>query len=443
MAGKRKGSLEVLVAEAASPQPASPEAAPPAQANPALVARPAPPLGRGGWIWKIVFVVGLVSAIVAIPVLALMGKDAALETTAGKVVGVVTDPEAPGYQVLVEPTPTLMLVQTDGDELASVSFMALSSTETGSALFLPPATAVDGPDGPTTLQDAWDADGMAGLTDAVEQLVGVGIADFADDGALLDTDQVPVVEVDADQLAVLLEPVSPLTVDNPDAIRITDETGAVVTEFAEGEIQLEADQVGEYLAAREPGSNDLNRMARYEAFWNAWMEAVRASSDPGAVAGEQESGLGRFVRTFADGEVGFVPLDASTYNIPGADEAVFLPNDDQLTNLIPQMVPFPRSTEPGDRPTVEVLDGTGTVGASLAVARQLAAGEAEIRAIGNGPSFDYVGTQILYYDPALEDAAEAVQEALGAGTVELRENPDEVVGVTVILGTDVVDELDL
>ena len=107
------------------------------------------------------------------------------------------------------------------------------------------------------------------------------------------------------------------------------------------------------------------------------------------------------------------------------------------------MVPFPRSTEPGERPTVEVLDGTGTSGAALAIARRLAAGDAEIRAIGNGSSFDYVGTQILYYDPAQKDAAEAVQESLGGGTIELRENPDEVVSLTVILGTDVVGNLDL
>ena len=111
--GRRKGSLEILVAEAAtSPSPPAPDVPPGPEVR--LMATPAPPLGRGGWTWKILFVVGLLGAIVAIPVLALMGKDAALETTAGKVVGVVTDPEAPGYQVLVEPTPTLMLVQTDG-----------------------------------------------------------------------------------------------------------------------------------------------------------------------------------------------------------------------------------------------------------------------------------------------------------------------------------------
>jgi hypothetical protein len=409
-----------------------------------LVVRRAPALGWGGWIWRILFVLGLVASVVAVPVLAWIGKEAALETTSGKVVGLVTDPDAPNYQVLVEPTPTLLLVQTAEDEsLSSVTFLAVSSDSTGSALFLPPATAIEGEDGPTTLRDAYDTDGLAGLTAAVEELLGVGIAEFDGESTLIDADQVPVVVVDDEQLALVTAPVAPITVENPDAVEVTDADGAVVASFPEGSLALEAADVGSYLGAREEGSNDLNRMLRHQVFWEAWIEAVRASGDEAAVAGEQESGLGRFVRTFADGDAGFVPLDAQTYNIPGASEAVFLPNEEWLGSLIPAMVPFPRATEPGERPTVEVLDGTGTPNAAITVARQLAADHSEIRAVGNGPAFDYVGTQILYYDPSQQAAAEAVRESLGTGTVVLQENPEEVVSVTVILGTDVVDQLDL
>jgi hypothetical protein len=362
-------------------------------------------------------------------------------------VGVVTDPAAPNYQVLVEPTPTLMLVQTHEGELASVTFLALSSTaegaETGSALVFPPATAVEGPDGATTLQDRYDEEGLPGLTAALETVLGVGVADYADDGTLLDADRVPVVEVDDDQLEVLLEPVAPLTVQNPDAVEVVDPDGNPVASFPVGEIKLDADEVGLYLRARPPSESDLNRLLRHQAFWDAWLTAVRESPDPAAVPGEQDSGLGRFIRTLAAGEAGIVPLDASTYNIPGADESVFLPDEEVLAALVPQMVPFPRAVEPGSRPIVEVLDGTGTPNAAITVARRLAAGIAEIRDVGNGPAFDYVGTQIIYYDPELADEAEAVREALGTGAVELRENPDQVVGITVILGSDVVDELGL
>ncbi len=290
--------------------------------------------------------------------------------------------------------------------------------------------------------DLFAEGGLPALVAAVEGELRVGIAEFTEDGTLLDPSRVPIVEVDRDQWAQLLAPVAPLGVDNPDDVTVLASDGTVEASFARGEVALAAGDVGPYLEARAPGENDLNRMLRHQRFWEGWMEAVAAGDPATAVPGEQDSGLGLFVRTLATGEAAFLPLQASTYNIPGASESVFLSDEAWLASLVPAMVPFPTAPEPGSRPLVEVLDGTGTPGASLAAAGKLTAAGAVIRALGNGPTFDYVGTQILYYDPDQEDAALAMREALGAGTLELRENPDEVVTVTVILGTDVVDAFD-
>lgn len=406
-------------------------------------ARPAPALGRGSWLWRVTFVVFLVAAAVAIPALTVMGKHAVEDSTSGRLIGVVTDPTAPGYEVLVEPSPTLLLVQTNGDDLDAVTFLSLSSPTTGAALFIPPNTTIETEAGPTTLRDEWETGGERGLTAAVEQLLGVGIAEFADDGTMLPGSDQTVVRLERGDWEQLVEPVAPITVDNPGEIQVSGTDGEVEVRFPAGTLPLDADQVGPFLAARGDGENDLNRMERHQLFWEAWMEAIQASAEPDAVPGEVETGLGRFVRAFADGEAGFVPAQASTYRIPGADDDVYLIDEDWLTALVQAMVPFPTSPAPGARPLVEVLDGTGTPGASLAVATDLAREGAEIRTIGNGPAFDYVGTQILYYVPEQEAAAEAMRDALGAGTIELRENPDEVVAVTVILGTDVVDDLEL
>ncbi len=79
----------------------------------------------------------VLGGVLAVPALALMGRDAALDSDSGRLVGVVTDPAAPGYQVIVEPTPTLLLIHTHQDRLEAVTFMALSSASTGSALDLP------------------------------------------------------------------------------------------------------------------------------------------------------------------------------------------------------------------------------------------------------------------------------------------------------------------
>jgi hypothetical protein len=407
--------------------------------------RTAPALGRGSWAWQITFVLALVAAIVAIPFLALMGKEAVEDSTRGRMIGVVTDPSAPGFEVLVEPSPTMLLLQTEGDDLDAVTFLAKSSETTGSALFLPPLTAVEGPDGPITLRDAWDDGGEAGLTDAVESLLGIGIAEFSADGSLLATspDDVPVVRVDRAQWAQLVDPVAPLTVDSPDAVEAVGADGEIEVRFPAGEFELEAEAVGPFLAARGDGEVDLNRMLRHQRFWEAWIAAVAAAGGRDAVAGEQETGLGAFVTTFAEGEAGFVPVEASTVRIPGVEDEVYAVTADWLTALVAEMVPFPTSPQPGARPTLRVLDGTGTPDAAITVARELARAGAEIRAIGNGPSFDQQTTQIIYYDPTQESAAQEMRDALGAGTLELQEDLDDVVAVTVVLGTDVVDGLDL
>jgi hypothetical protein len=420
-----------------------PPPAEPAQPSPAA-ARPAPALGRGSWLWKVTFIVFLLAALVAIPLLVVTGKAAVEDSTSGRVIGVVDDPTAPGYEVLVEPTPTLLLVQTEGEDLVGVTFLSASSATTGSALFLPPDLAVETPDGPATLDDAWVADGERGLVDTVEQLLGVGIAEYTDDGTLLTSGDVPVVRLDTPQWEQLVAPVDPITIENPVAIEVPGVDGAPEVRFPAGEVELTAEMVGPYLAARNPGESDLNRMERHRVFWEAWIAAVRAADPETAIAGEQDAGLGRYLRTFADGEAGLVPVEASTYTVPGADGDLYLADAEVLAAQIAAMVPFPTSPSPGARPPVEVLDGTGTPDASLLAAELLAAeAGAEVRMIGNGPNFDYAETHIIYYDPAGAEAAEAMRDALGVGRVELLPNPDEVATVTVILGDDAIESLDL
>jgi hypothetical protein len=276
------------------------------------------------------------------------------------------------------------------------------------------------------------------VVEAVEALLGVGIADFADDGSLRHAEgEVPLVVLEADEWGPLVAPVAPITIDNPDAIEVPG------VRFPAGDVALEPEAVGPYLAARNPGESDLNRMVRHQVFWEAWMAAIAASADDAAVPGEQSTGLGLYLKTLADGEAGFVVPEASTYRVPGAPTDSYLVDQEWLDALVPAMVPFPTAPSAGARPVVEVLDGTGTPDASIAVARMLAGKGAEIRSIGNGAVFDATPTRIIYYDEASKAAAEAIREQLGAGKLELTPSLDEVATVTVVLGPDVVDGLDL
>lgn len=398
---------------------------------------------RASWPARVAFGAALVLLAGAIPVLAWFGKEAVLESSEGRAVGAVTDPTAPGYEAIVEPTDTLLMVQTDGSgSLVGLTFLALSSEETGSALFIPVTTAVELPEyGPVPLRDAWEQGGLPPLTQGVESVLGVGIAEFADDGTLL---QGEIVEAGPDRWAQLVEPVAPLKIDNPELVEVVDAEGRVQARFPEGEIELEAAAVPAYLEARRPGENDLNRLARHRELWESWTEAIREQGPETAIPGEQDTGLGRFVLVLAGGESGFVVMPATTYRVPGTDEDMYLPVEDRLESIVEQMVPFPVAPVAGGRTTLKVLDGTGTPGAAREAALQLVEDvDGEVRVVGNGPSFDVRTTRILYFDPTDEEAAREVREALGAGEIELRRNPDEAVMVEVVLGSDVVGGLNV
>ena len=397
---------------------------------------------RGGRFWRVAVPILAVLALVGVVTLAWYGKEAVLDSSSGRTFKVVDDPTAPGYEVLVSATETKLVLQiADDGSLASVTFLSLPNESTGAGLFIPPDSVVDDPEiGPVSLADLYETGGAADVTSAVESILGIGIADYGDDGVLREGQ---VEEIDAARIEGLVAPVSPLTFDNPDSVVVTDATGATIAEFPEGELTLDAADAGLYLAARIPGENDLNRLARHEAFWIAWIEAIRAAGSPEAIAGETETGLGRFLSVFSAGDTAFEVVPATTYGIVGVAGDLYLVETDLLHPWVASVVPFPIGPTPGDRTTLRVLDGTGTDGAALSAAQELVAAGGEIRVIGNAPEFNYVGTQVLYHAPEHADRAREIADAIGGGTVELVERPNEVVMVTVILGTEAVNELGL
>ena len=95
------------------------------------------------------FVAMEVVLILAIPFLATAGFRAVLNTTEGKAIDPELDPSEPGYEAFVEPTPTALLVGTDGPSLTWVAMAALGGEagRGGSLLLVPGATHSVGPAG--------------------------------------------------------------------------------------------------------------------------------------------------------------------------------------------------------------------------------------------------------------------------------------------------------
>jgi len=346
-------------------------------------------------------------------------------STEGRVVEPVDDPAAPGYEALVQPTPTLAVLHDLDGGLDAITVLTLPDPDHGGGgvVLVPTRTVDDLPVfGESPLETLYDLGSTPQVqAEVVGDVLGVGIDE--------------VVVVDADRWAGLVAPVAPLVVDNPADVEVD---GDVL--FPEGKVELAAGDVGPFLEARGDDETDLDRLLRHEQLWRAWLDAVAAAGGADAVPGELESGLGRFVRGLAAGavEVATMPVDRPDEEDDEEDggEATYVPDRDGIEALVARLVPFPRSPRPGERERVRVLSGTPDLEAARRLAPDLPPLGLEVVIVGNATSLDNERTTIAYAAPQHEAAARDVRRLLGVGEVLADPRPSDVVDITVTLGAD-------
>ena len=358
--------------------------------------------------------------IAAIPVLALVGRHLIENSQDGKVLNSVSDPKAPGYEALVDPTPTALVVQTDPQgKVNGATILALGSGDAGggSVILVPLDTRLREPgSGVDRLRTAYEFGGVQILRDQIGSLLGIGFGE--------------VIELGDARWAELTRPVGSITFDNPDSV-----TAADGTEFASGTLTLRPDQVGPFLAATDDNESDLNRLVRQQFFWKAWLAALAKGGDgPGLVPGEAASGMSRYVRTLAraTSDVSILAVNDN----PDRNGPPFVLDDNQARLQVAVAVPFPVGAFPGQRTRVRLLNGVRPGPVSSQVTDAVVLGGGEITALGNAAKFDQSETRIEYYTKGMRDRARILQASLGFGKLVYRPQPDQSVDVTVVIGSD-------
>jgi len=398
--------------------------------------------------WVIAVMVVLASAI---PALGYVGFTKVFNTTAGRKVDAQNDPTKPNYEANVVPTPVLLLAQvtSDGTTVTGLTVLSLDGGDTGGGvLFVPVNTLTNKVDTTTTsttgstttttkplsgetttLAAAYASDGPNVLDQLTANVVGVSFDEFA-----VMTD---------DQLAAFVAPAAPLTIDNPDRLLQTDSAGKTKVAFAAGSVTLQAADVAQYLSLRNSGESDLNRLARHQLVWQAWLASVKASTNPNVVPGETGSGLGRYVRGLARGSVRMatLPVTAKPDSKTGAENLV--PDATKVAQLMESFVPLPTPANPGDRVRVRLLSGVGPVDVNKLLSSALVTASSQVTIVGNADRFDYSTTEIVYYDDAFAAAASALQAQLGVGQVTKSTTPADSEDVTIIIGKDLIDSRQL
>ena len=337
-------------------------------------------------------------------------------STEGQVLAPIDDPDEPGFEAVVDPTPTLVLMH---DNALVVLTLPDADAGGGGVILVPERTVADLPLFDTNpIEAAYDLGDPQFEADSTGLLLGVAMQESA--------------VVDEDRWADLVAPVAPIRLDNPNELTVD---GSV--RFPPGEIELAPSDVGPYLQARIEGESDLARLFRHEVFWNAWLDAVAADGSDGAVPGELDSGIGRFVRTIARGarEVQTLPVQDAT---PGryGDEPAFVPKFDQMETLVARLVPLPLSPGPGIRGRVRVLNGTADTTRAVSVASRLPPAGVSVTIVGNASSFDVTTTTVEYFGDEFRRQAEEIADILGVGEVVEDTRPSDSVDITVTLGAD-------
>ncbi|MFA9563449.1 MAG: LytR C-terminal domain-containing protein [Acidimicrobiales bacterium] len=371
-----------------------------------------------------------VGILAALPLVALAGLRTVDELKSEDARKVNNDPEAPGYEAFTTPTPTAIVASVDatGKHLGT-TFLAAGASGGGAALLLPqrmvvtvPSVAAPWMEAPASGDNvgvvydlALDDGGLDGLRVVTEEMLGV-VADS-------------VTQVGPAEWEALLEGVAPITVLNRNEVTVGGTTYPV------GELELTAAEAAEWVSIPVEAENRLDAIARQEELWRVWFAAVDEAG-PEAVPGEVDRGLGAVVRLMAGGDVTYP--DFPVYRVRVDDVIEFdSPEPEALNELMVSMVPFAVGTG-GERTSMRILDGVDQADVEFEAAERVVPLGVSLQRIGNARTYDYQETIVIYYDPAMEERAEEIRDALGVGTTELRSNPTSEMDVTIVVGADFV-----
>lgn len=330
---------------------------------------------------------------------------------------------------VLPPAPKSLLIQTatvDGQEVAAAfTVITLSATGPGgSIVFVPAETMVEIPGlRLDPLARAFEETGIDGAERTVRNLLGI------------DFDHVEV--LDNETWASYVEPLGPLSVDNPGRLDTETDTLRIEVLYPAGPVTVDAPVVGEFLAAKGVSESGLLRLVRHQRFWEAFLAVL--AQRPGGGDLDPAEDFEAFLDRLAAGDVNYHILPVE--NIGSQEQELYQPDRDAIPPLIAKIAPEQRVSS-DDLVRVQILNGDGTPGLAQPVTDVMLSVGATVQLVGNANSFGHEITQIVYYRDEQHAAATTIRDALGVGEIVKALNPIDVVDVTVVVGgADFVDRL--
>ena len=356
---------------------------------------------------------------------ALEAQQAVLESQSGSISDVALDPDAVNFRAFTEPTPTGLVLHTaieNGQpELTGVTFMASADGSQGGTVLSIPSTFVHLAGENAPLSELFTEVGFLAVVREMESALGIGFSE--------------VVVLDARSWTSLMTVDLPLEFTlSTDLVENVSETqrrtilAAATRPFDLSEVELIASH-------RNPDEPSLLLANRQQSIWRAWVSQTAASAErPGIFT--LDEGFVDLIGDLANGEVSYRSIAAAASVGDTPADTTYVADPDQVLDLVAQIVPFPTPAEPGDRPSVMLLDGTGGVYEQLPVLSTVVRSGGQVAILGNAERFDVEATEVLVHAPEAADVAAEIAERLGVGAPIESPLTDATVSITVIVGAD-------
>ena len=237
-----------------------------------------------------------------------------------------------------------------------------------------------------------------------------------------------IVVLDNKKLTAVLAPAHRLTVTFGRAVQVDDAAGTLA--FTAGRATITAADATRLLIGRASGGG-LEHLVTVQAVLQGWFTTLRDASVARATE-KVTRGLTTLV-ALAHAQVGFdtLPVDV----LSSGSVARYELRQPDADELIRADFPFAMIAA-GTRPRVEILNGTGAIALTQAVARRVVPAGGEITLTGNVPGFGVRHTSVVYYRAADLPAARRIAAALGVGSVAEGNVPLDVIDLTVVVGSD-------
>ena len=327
------------------------------------------------------------------------------------------DPAGQAGSTAIAP-PVLLALQEGSGRASSLTVFAPGTRQGGNLVLIPPGTMTEIVSlGLEPVSRALELGGPSRLHSTVENLLGATLAEA--------------VVMDDAGFTAMVASAGPLAVSIPERVEEVDPNGRVQVLYEAGQVTIPPEEAPRFLAAKGTG-NDLARLARHQAYLNAWLGALRERPD---AAPTSPPALARAVDGLITGDVRTRVLPVEAFGTAASEGELYRVRTEELARMVADV--FPAAVRGGSavRPRIQILNGTGAVGLADAVRNKLGAGF-DVRLTGNAATFDHQTTEVVFYDRDEQDAAERVRAALGVGELVFSRRPLDVVDVTIIVGRD-------